>query len=862
MSPNVFFKLTDFYISERRHKPALLIPTGEVASYGDLNRLMLIASRFFLEGGVQQHERIALVSSDGLACGMLALPIMEAATLAPLDDSLTEEGYLSYFNLLRADYLLTDEHCPPDALSVARATGMGIISFKYTGEIENLEFSFEWLEKATQKKTDPEKDQADMALLLTTSGTTSTPKVVPITYESILTSVEEKNVFFDFTEKDANLIIAKMFKGTSINSMLSTLLTGGQVVIMNGFKHQTLYRLINENKVSWFTASPAVLNAIVDDLQRSGMKITGSRLRFIRSSGAPLSLKMKQFLEAAFSAPVIQTYGMTETRTIASDYGAPKGFKEGSVGVTLGLDIKIEQGEIMVRGKGVFSGYEQTDSSASACFTDGWFHTGDLGYIDEDGYVFITGRVKEIINRGGEKISPYEVESAILKHPNIKDAAVFGFLNAEGMEDVGAAIVLQGDVNIDIKTLRRFLSGTVSSYKMPSSLYVLDQIPVHSSGKVQRKSLYLHLKNHEAESSVYASSEASQDCLSAEKNNDLHHTETLLIAMWQNLLKLKSIGVRDHFFECGGDSLSAAALFSFVEDQFGLQVPMNVFFNEPTIEALAHYISEAEGIRQKLRFLVPIKASGYKEPLYCVHTGDGEAVTYHHLGSFMDANRPVYALRFDLDYEGWEHPLTFTRLAEVYADEITRLDPIGPYHLCGTCFGGALAFEIAQVLHSKGYQVDTLAMFDALYSKGSNKYLRLLQNSLGELKEHSFKEILPLIIKKIGTAFKVFRTRRLKKSYGARIAQQSTVSPSNREKEAILSYAYSLYEPKPFHGRVYYFTSIKDLQKGTASEDYWKALCEDFVVVPMSCRHTEINNEANSHYLADYMSQIMEKDHA
>ena len=153
-------------------------------------------------------------------------------------------------------------------------------------------------------------------------------------------------------------------------------------------------------------------------------------------------------------------------------------------------------------------------------------------------------------------------------------------------------------------------------------------------------------------------------------------------------------------------------------------------------------------------------------------------------------------------------------------------------------------------------------MFDALYSKGGNKYLRLLRNSLDELREHSFKDIWPLILKKGQTALKVYRTRRLKKSYGAKVTKQETSSFEQREKDAILSYAYSLYTPKRYHGRVHYFASMKDQRRGHGSEDYWRALSEDFVVVPMDCHHTEINNAENSRYLADFMTQLMAVDHA
>jgi thioesterase domain-containing protein/acyl carrier protein len=324
------------------------------------------------------------------------------------------------------------------------------------------------------------------------------------------------------------------------------------------------------------------------------------------------------------------------------------------------------------------------------------------------------------------------------------------------------------------------------------------------------------------------------------------------------LYNKKHISINDNFFEIGGDSLAAAALFSYIEDGFGIQVPMNIFFKESTIKSLAIYIESSEKIKESLRFLVPVKASGYKEPLICVHTGDGEAVTYHHIGKFMEQNRPVYALRFDESSSLWQHPLTFRQIGEKYAEEIRKLDPYGPYHLCGTCFGGVLAFEIASILKSQGAVVKTLAMFDSVYNIGSRKYSKLFFNSFDEIRSKGIKQLIPLTLKKTNTMINLIKTKYKKNIYKESIEEQNNIQYQNVGKAAVLSYAHSVYTPEKYDGKIYYFSSKKDKSRGATAETYWSTMSDEFHVISMDCRHTEINDEFNSKFLAEKLSLIME----
>lgn len=855
MSRNIISNQIFSFTKANPKKKAISTVNGLCADYSDIASIYADFSAFASSSEIDLNHRIALISRDPLAYCLLSLPILEKAVYVSLEPDLTPEKYEADFDLLKIDYVLTDLE-EISELCKTSSRNPGVILFEMMGVPSRLKASFHLISRPLYA---PYLSSTAICHLDTTSGTTSTPKVVPTTYAGFVATSKSNARFYHFDKNDVTLITTKASRCQTTNALIRSLFTGSACVLLNEMNHNNFIQVLNQEKITWFTSSPAVLTSLANYIEKSAISLDYSCLRFIRSSGAPLTHKLKLSLENFFHVPVIQTYGMTETKMISSAYQAPKGYKEGSVGVSSCLDIKVLDGEIVVRGDTVFEGYEGNDELNKNSFIDGWFRTGDMGFIDEDGYIFITGRIKEMINRGGEKISPYEVEEALLKIAPIKTAYVFPYPNDFGSEDVGAVVVLKEGAILSLLELRRALRGSVPSFKMPTLLYVIDEIPIGSNGKVQRRLLYDYLKTNYPNGADDGNAE-SLDSRATSPDN-LNPTQKILVELWSELLKKKQIQLQDHFFESGGDSLSAAAMFSYVEETFRLQVPMNIFFKNPTLEALADYIDHAENRTNKFKFLVPLKDTGHEAPLFCVHTGDGEAVTYHHLSRSMPESRPVYALRFDIQNPDWQHPLTFEQLAQAYANEITQLHPSGPYHLCGTCFGGVLAFEIAQTLKNQGYQVETLAMFDSVYNSGKRRrYSRLLRNSLDELREAGFSSFWPLIRKKFDTMLLLLNRSRRKERYLNQLNTSDTLDIS--EVSAILSSAHSLYHAKPYDGRLSYFLTTKDKVKESDAVSYWQRMVTEFDVIPMYCRHTEINDAANAMFLAEKLSEIMEDAHA
>jgi len=847
MNTSIGSQLIDI-ASGLKTKIALKNLSGKKITYENLAMMLEVSASFFKESGLGKRTRIAVVSKSGLDLGLLFFLVSESCIFIPLDHEFSKVEFEKRYDLLDTDILMVEKDYQGPALTGWK--GENVIRYS----LHDCSIQFE-IEALSDKSDIAAMPDSEIALVLTTSGTTSTPKVVPLTGENLLVAAQEKLNVFGFSEADTNLILTPLFKGTSINSMITTLLSGGTVLITDGFKLVALMTAIQENSVTWFTASPAVLNSIAGYAIKENLRMAGHSLRFVRSSGAPLNKATKDHLEMTFGVPVIQTYGMTETRTIASTYGLSQ-FKEGSVGVSLGTDIKIENGEILVHGKNVFAGYENNQAANAASFSEGWFRTGDLGYVDEDGFLFITGRAKEMINRGGEKISPYEVEAAILKLDHVTDAAVFPYPNRYGSDDAGAVLVLESGAAMSLSELRNQLLGNLSPFKMPSLLYVVDEIPLSNSGKVQRSRLFEQLDSLEPR--VYARKHMPSE---AEVNKpDLSNTENELCRIWKEILNVESVGLSDNFFDLGGDSLAAAELFLDIEKTFGIQVTIDDLFNVNTIRDLAGLVDA--GSKSHYEFLVKIKEGSAGLPLFFVHSGDGEVVTYHGVSNLMRKDRRLWGIKFSRDAE-WKYPIDFDQLAERYIQEIKAIQPQGPYRIIGNCHGGVLAYHLACRLTDRGDKVSLLAMFDPLMgnqSSGSGSFgmRKRIWYAFVDIRERDLHD-LPAIIAKKAVSF--FRVLKFKVQY--RIYSQVCKSGDKRKLRwvsslIILKKAKEITSLDKFDGKVHYFVPSKTAKGSAYSIAYWKGMAKELEVVEFEGTHNYMtSNSAPS--LAMKIEETLEK---
>ncbi|WP_268748735.1 non-ribosomal peptide synthetase [Streptomyces noursei] len=421
-----------------------------------------------------------------------------------------------------------------------------------------------------------------------TSGTTGRPKLVPQTHDIVCHSARNIATSLHLEDHDRCLNVLPLFHGHGLMSpLLATLWAGASVVCPEGFDATAFPDWLTAFTPTWYTAVPAVHQAIVGALTTRPDALR-QPLRFVRSASAPLPADLRRTLERAVPAPVIDSYGMTEACSIVTSNPLPPATrKPGSVGVSIGNEIAIrgehgdllppgENGEIVLRGATVIAGYDRNPAADAQTFTDGWLRTGDWGHLDEDGFLFLTGRIKEIINRGGTKISPVEVEEALLAHPAVAEAAAFPLPHATLGEEVAAALVVTTPIEDD--ELTSFLATRLAAPKVPRRLFRLPAIPRTSTGKIQRAALATRLARPTASRPAAPSTAL----------------ETRIAAIWCDLLGRQRVGTHDHFFDLGGNSLLVRQLQVRLHDALGTDVPVVELFARPTVGALADYLARAD----------------------------------------------------------------------------------------------------------------------------------------------------------------------------------------------------------------------------------------------------------------------------
>jgi len=339
----------------------------------------------------------------------------------------------------------------------------------------------------------------DIALVLHTSGTTSRPKIVPLAQQNVCASAANIRASLALTADDRGLVIMPLFHIHGlIAALLAPLSAGGEVCCSPGFNALKFFGWIDEVKPTWYSGVPTMHQAILLRAPNNTEIVAKHRLRFVRSSSSSMPVRVIHDLEALFGVPVIEAYGMTEAaHQMASNALPPRARKPGSVGPAAGPEMRIADtngetvptgatGEIVIRGPNVMKEYENNPKANAEAFYGDWFRTGDQGVMDEDGYISITGRLKEIINRGGEKISPREVDEIIMEHPAVHQCVTFGIAHDMLGEELGAAIVLKAGAEATDRELRQFAAVRLADFKVPKKILILTEIPVGATGKLQR----------------------------------------------------------------------------------------------------------------------------------------------------------------------------------------------------------------------------------------------------------------------------------------------------------------------------------------------------------------------------------------
>jgi oxalate---CoA ligase len=448
--------------------------------------------------GIGRNDPVAIVLPNGPEMATAFIGVAAGATAAPLNPAYRSDELDFYLTDLGARALIVQAGAETPARAVAQRHGLQVIELTVPTGAPAGVFELAAGNAGAAVNGGP-AGADDVALVLHTSGTTSRPKIVPLTQQNLCASAASIGRAVALTAADRCLNVMPLFHIHGLMAaVLATLAAGASVICTPGFNALRFFAWLDELQPSWYTAVPTMHQAILARAARNPEVVKRARLRLIRSSSASLPPQVMADLERLFRCPVIESYGMTEAaHQMASNPLPPAARKPGTVGIAAGPEIAVMDpagqllpagtiGEVVIRGAGVTRGYQNNPDANASAFTDGWFHTGDQGRLDGEGYLTITGRLKEIINRGGEKVAPLEVDNVLSAHPAVAQALTFAMPHAKLGEEVAAAIVLKEGASASEREIRDFAAERLADFKVPRKLVFLDEIPKGATGKLQR----------------------------------------------------------------------------------------------------------------------------------------------------------------------------------------------------------------------------------------------------------------------------------------------------------------------------------------------------------------------------------------
>lgn len=568
-------------VGRYRQNVAFAAPDRPAMTFADLGRQIEATARALAGAGYGRGSRIGIALPAGTEFAVAVLAVCSAATAAPLNHGLDETALAGLLTAMRVEALVVAEGTDAAALRAAARAAIPLLRLRPSRR--DCAGSFELV---VEQRREPRVATAampdDIALLTHTSGTTSAPKIVPVEQWRMVEAAHSRARLGQLGSSDRSLLLTPLYSIAGIyRGMLGPLVAGGSVVCATAVDGKSVLDLLETMAPTHYSAPPAIQLALLEEFERRSPRPRHS-LRLIFSSQAELRAPLQRRLEEAFQVPVIRAYGMTEAGNIAQAPLPPEQAPSGSVGRPTSLQIAVadeagrllgpeEEGEILVRGPEVFGGYENDEEANRTAFLDGWFRTGDRGRVDRDGFVYLSGRIKDMINRGGAKIAPREVEAALERHPDVIEAAAFAVPHPTLGEDVAAAVTLRGTQAANGAELRRYARSRLPVSKTPSRILVVAEMPRGTLGKVDRRAL-AELALRRAQPG--AEPPADED-------------EVAVARIFSEVLGLPAVGRADSFFDLGGDSLRGVRVLMLVEERLGLSASLDLLIDHPAVADFA-----------------------------------------------------------------------------------------------------------------------------------------------------------------------------------------------------------------------------------------------------------------------------------
>jgi acyl-CoA synthetase (AMP-forming)/AMP-acid ligase II/alpha-ketoglutarate-dependent taurine dioxygenase len=571
----------------RGSSPVLTAPARTPLTYSQLAGFFNDTGTRLNQFGFARTSRVGVAVPNGPEAALCVLAVMQTAVCVPLNPDHRRQEFEDYISRLALDGMIVPAGMALPARVAAARSDVPVIDLVSSTSRPAGLFDLAGPEKLCAAQGSPAADN-DPALILCTSGTTGRPKVVVLRHRNLTAAAASIGEILRLGESDCSLIVMPLFHIHGLSAVFATLLTGGTVACPNQFDPDEFYHWLEELRPTWYTAAPTIHQAIVDLSADHREVIKRSRLRFVRSASSAMPTRLIRDIEQTFGVPFLEAYGMTEAAPqIASNPLPPQHRKAGTVGLPAGAEVAIVdlagkfvaagvRGEVVARGPNVITEYANEPAGQSDSFMNGWLRTGDEGYLDSDGYLAITGRFKEQINRGGEKISPREVEEVLDSHPAVKKAVCFGVSHPRLGEDVAAAVELNPGTSVGERDLQDFARMVLTEFKVPRQIMFVPEIPKTSGGKVKRADLARQFSL-----SLATRHSANRD------SRPQTLGEQSLVSLWREVLGATEVGIHDDFTELGGDSLLAGRLLARIRDTLGVRLTHLDLAESPTIAELS-----------------------------------------------------------------------------------------------------------------------------------------------------------------------------------------------------------------------------------------------------------------------------------
>ena len=699
---------------------ALLAPERGPLTYAALSEVVRRVGASLAGAGLPSGARVALICSNGPHMASAFLGIASHLACAPLNPAYRESEFEFFLCDLAPLAVVIERGLDTAARAVAARLGIPVLDLTHepAGAAGDIEISGASADSSAVYSPQP----TDIALLLHTSGTTSRPKLVPLTHANLCASAGHIAESLQLGPADRCLNVMPLFHIHGlVAAVLASLARGASVVCCPGPVAPKFFDWVAEFRPTWYTAVPTIHQAVLARAQSNPDAVARHSFRFIRSCSSALAPSLMETMETTFQVPVVEAYGMTEAaHQMAMNPLPPGKRKPGSVGVAAGPEIAVMDdsgrllpagvaGEVVIRGPNVTPGYAANPQANAQAFANGWFRTGDDGYLDADGYLFLIARRKEIINRGGEKIAPREVDEVLLLHPAVEQAVAFAVPHTALGETIAAAVVVKAGRTVSERELREFALARLADFKTPERIVFVDQIPKGPSGKVQRIGLAqrLGVEAIAPPASPRAEYAAPQSPM-----------QTRIAGLFAATLGIERAGMNDNFFDFGGDSALTTLLMVRIEEATGVGVPLLEFLDDPTPAGVCRSLDAPRQLRPPREsgtdapLRVVIRSVPGEPGLFCLPgsgPGGGEMTGFFNLSRRLGTEQAVTAFRLPASQPGI---YTIEDLAARYVEEVLDAQPEGPYHLAGLCTGGFVAWEMARQLAAKGRTVHTLALLD------------------------------------------------------------------------------------------------------------------------------------------------------